>query len=148
MSRRLLLEIAILPVLAWPQTAAAQVYAIKNARIVTVTGATIPNGQILIQDGRIAAVGANISIPSSAKVIDAKGLTAYPGMVDAHTSLGLEEIESVAATQDVSEIGDLNPHVKAAAAINPLSEHMAVTRTNGITSVLTIKSPRRKALDI
>src|SRR5215475_10023967 len=69
-----------------------QTYAIKNARIVTVTGPTIPNGNILIQDGKIAAVGANISIPANAKVVDAKGLTAYPGMIDPHTSVGLQEI--------------------------------------------------------
>jgi len=137
MSRRFLCALATLALLVWPGVAAAQVYAIKNARIVTVTGATIPNGQILIQDGKIAAVGTNVAIPSKAKVIDAKGLTAYPGMIDAHTSLGLDEIESVAATQDVAEIGDLNPHVKASAAINPRSEHIGVTRTNGITSVLS-----------
>jgi imidazolonepropionase-like amidohydrolase len=117
---------------AWAQT-----YAIRNARIVTVGGPAIPNGHILIQDGRIAAVGPNISIPSNARVIDGRGLTAYPGMIDPYTEMGLAEIDSVAATQDVSELGDLNPHIKASAAINPNSEHIAVTRTNGITTVLT-----------
>jgi imidazolonepropionase-like amidohydrolase len=138
MTKRLFSVIAFAMPLALPPAAAAQVYAIKNARIVTLTGTTIPNGQILIQDGKIAAVGPTVSIPAKAKVIDAKGLTAYPGMIDAHTELGLEEIDSVAATQDVSELGELNPHVKASSAINPRSEHFAVTRTNGITSALSV----------
>jgi imidazolonepropionase-like amidohydrolase len=121
----------------FPASAWAQTYAIKNAKIVTVSGATIPNGHILIQDGKITAVGANIAIPSAAKIIDAKGLTAYPGMIDPHTLMGLEEIDSIAGTLDKSELGDINPHMKASAAINPLSEHVAITRTNGITTVLS-----------
>lgn len=115
----------------------AQTYVIKNARIVTVSGPTIPTGDILIRDGKIAAIGGSIKAPANAKVVDAKGLTAYPGMIDAHTSIGLNEIASIGATQDTSEIGDFNPQMKASAAINPLSEHVAVTRTNGITSALS-----------
>ncbi|HYR82787.1 MAG TPA: amidohydrolase family protein [Terriglobia bacterium] len=118
-----------------PVSGFAQMYAIRNVRIVTVSGATIPNGHILIQDGKIAAIGPSITIPSSAKVIDAKGLTAYPGMIDAHTVIGLTEIDSISATQDTNELGDLNPHMKASAAINPLSEHVAITRVNGVTTV-------------
>ena len=140
MIRRSLSAIGFVGLLAWPRPLPAQTYVIKNARIVTVSGPVIPTGHILIQDGKIAAVGTNISIPSNAKVVDAKGLTAYPGMIDPHTSIGLEEIKSIAATEDVTEIGDVNPHMKASAAINPLSEHVAVTRTNGITTVLSTPS--------
>jgi len=112
-----------------------QTYAIKNAKIVTVVGPTIPNGNILIQDGKITQVGTNIVIPSNAKVIDAKGLIAYPGMIDPHTAMGLQEITSVQATQDASEMGDLNPELRASAAIDPQSEHIDITRANGITTV-------------
>ena len=112
-----------------------QTYAIKNAKIVTVVGPTIPNGNILIQDGKITQVGANVVIPSNAKVIDAKGLIAYPGMIDPHTAIGLQEITSVQATQDASEMGDLNPELRASAAIDPQSEHIDITRANGITTV-------------
>src|SRR5262249_19707756 len=98
-------------------------------------GATIPKGNILIQDGKITQVGTNIAIPSNAKVIEAKGLIAYPGMIDPHTAIGLQEISSVQATQDASELGDLNPELRASAAINPQSEHVAITRANGITTV-------------
>jgi imidazolonepropionase-like amidohydrolase len=137
MKKSLFPAIAAAALLTWPAALPAQTYVIKNARIVTVSGPVIPNGNILIQDGKIAAVGPNIPTPSNAKVVDANGLTAYPGMIDPHTSIGLEEIDSVAATQDTTELGDLNPHMKASAAINPLSEHVAVTRTNGITTVLS-----------
>jgi imidazolonepropionase-like amidohydrolase len=123
--------------LLFPAAAFTQIYAIRNARIVTVSGPTIPNGHILIQDGKIAAIGASIPIPASAKIIDAKGLTAYPGMIDPHTEMGLEEINSIAATLDTSEIGDLNSHMRVSAAINPLSEHVAVSRANGITTVMS-----------
>jgi imidazolonepropionase-like amidohydrolase len=137
MTKKLFLAIVVMTLLSWPDALLAQTYMIKNARIVTVSGPVIPIGNILIQDGKIAAVGPNIPTPSGAKVVDAKGLTAYPGMIDPHTSIGLEEIDSVNATQDTTELGDLNPHMKASAAINPLSEHVAVTRTNGITTVLS-----------
>jgi len=120
--------------------AVAQTYVIRNAKIVTVSGPTIPNGQILIQDGRIAAVGPNISIPRNAKVIDAKGLTAYPGLIDPFSELGLAEIDSIAATQDINELGDLNPHLKVSSAIDPNSEHIAVSRANGITTA--VSAPR------
>jgi len=138
MTKRLPVLLAAATALLLPAVVSAQTYAIRNARIVTVTGPTIPNGNILIQDGKIAAVGANISIPANAKVIDGKGLTAYPGMIDPHTSLGLQEIGSVASMSDTSEMGDLNPHVKASAAVNPQSEHVAITRANGITTVGTV----------
>jgi imidazolonepropionase-like amidohydrolase len=135
MTKRLILTFTLMLLVATPSRLTAQTYAIKNAKIVTVTGPVIPTGTILIQDGKIAAVGANISVPGNARVIDAKGLTAYPGMIDPHTAMGLQEIGSVGATQDVTEMGDINPHIRAAAAINPLSEHVEITRANGITTV-------------
>jgi imidazolonepropionase-like amidohydrolase len=114
----------------------AGTFAITNARIVTVSGATIENGTVLIQDGRIAAVGASVSVPSGAERIDAKGLSVYPGMIDAATNLGLAEIPLGAnATMDVAEVGDNNANAKAIVGINPNSSHVNVTRVNGITTV-------------
>src|SRR5687768_11363910 len=57
---------------------AANVFVIRNAKIVTVTGATIERGSVLIRDGKIAEVGARVTAPSNAKVIDATGLSVYP----------------------------------------------------------------------
>src|SRR6185436_16468783 len=66
-------------------------YAITNARIVTVSGAVIEKGTVVIRDGLIAAVGANATVPADARVIDGSGLTVYPGLIDANTSLGIPE---------------------------------------------------------
>ncbi len=120
-------------------TGKAGTFAITNARIVTVSGATIENGTIVIQNGKIAAVGANASIPSGAERIDGKGLSVYPGMIDAGTNLGLAEISlGVPGSVDVSETGDMNSNAKAILGINPHSTHINVTRVNGITSVLSL----------
>ena len=63
-------------------------YAIQGARIVTVSGATIENGTVVVQNGLITAVGRNITVPSAAWVIDGSGKTVYPGLIDAFTTLG------------------------------------------------------------
>jgi imidazolonepropionase-like amidohydrolase len=113
-------------------------FAIRNARIVTVSGADIENGTVVIRDGKIEAVGANVSVPSGAQTIDGRGLSIYPGMIDAGTSMGLVEVPQGAnGTVDTSEVGELNPNAKAIVAVNPHSAHIAVTRVEGITNTLT-----------
>ena len=72
-------------------SANAQSYAITNARIVTVSGATIDKGTIVVRNGLIDAVGANVATPADAQVFDATGLTVYPGFIDALTNLGLPQ---------------------------------------------------------
>lgn len=118
----------------------AGTFAIKNARIVTVSGQTIENGTVVIRDGKIAAVGgAEVSVPSGAEVIDGKGLSVFPGMIDAGTAMGLNEIPLGApGTMDTAEIGDFNPNAKAVIAVNPFSAHINVTRNNGVTAVLSM----------
>src|SRR5262245_1881710 len=64
-------------------------YAIKGGTVVTVTGATIQKGTVIIRNGLIEAVGADIPIPGDARVIDATGMTVYPGLIDAYTNIGL-----------------------------------------------------------
>lgn len=116
-----------------------QSYVIRNARIITVSGAEIDNGSLVITNGRIAALGANVSAPSGAQEIDARGLIVYPGMIDAGTSLGLAEVGSGApGTVDLAEVGDLNPNANAIFAINPHTSHVGVTRFNGVTTVLSM----------
>lgn len=111
---------------------------IQNARIVPVSGAVIPNGSIVIADGRIQAIGANVTVPAGAQVIDARGLSVYPGMMDAATSMGLLEIEQGAnATVDNAETGRFNPNVQAIWGINPHSAHIGVTRVVGVTHVIS-----------
>src|SRR5215213_1940007 len=83
-------------------------FAIINAHIVTVSGAPIENGTVLIQNGKIAAVGANVSVPSGAERIDGKGLSVFPGMIDAGTNIGLAEISlGVPGSVDAAESGTM-----------------------------------------
>lgn len=70
-------------------SANAQSYAITNAKVVTVSGAAIEKGTVVIRNGLIEAVGANVAVPADAQVFDATGLTVYPGFIDALTNLGL-----------------------------------------------------------
>jgi imidazolonepropionase-like amidohydrolase len=112
--------------------------AIRNATIVPVSGPAIANGTIVFANGVITAVGANVSVPAGATVIDGTGLFVYPGMIDSGTNVGLVEMDSVPGTVDTAELGDFNPNAQAAVAINPHSEVVPVTRVNGVTHVLSV----------
>jgi imidazolonepropionase-like amidohydrolase len=114
------------------------VYVIRNARVVTVSGADIERGMILIRNGRIEAVGATVNAPAGAQEIDASGLTVYPGMMDAGTNMGLAEISAVGATVDTNELGELNPNAQAIVSINPHTAHVDVTRIAGVTNVVSM----------
>ena len=120
------------------KTGRAGTFAIVNARIVTVSGAVIENGTVIIQNGKITAVGAGASVPSGAERIDGKGLSVYPGMIDAATAMGLAEIgQGANATLDAAETGTNNANAKAISGVNPHSSHINVTRVNGITTVMS-----------
>lgn len=107
--------------------------AIVGGRIHPVTAPAIDDGVLVMQDGRIVALGAGLSIPAGATVIDATGQDVWPGVIALGTPLGLWEIGSVAGTDDQSEIGGDQPDLRAAASIAADSAHIPVTRTNGIT---------------
>lgn len=117
----------------------APTYVIRNAHIVTVSGAEIENGTVVISGGRITAVGATASAPAGAQEIDARGLTVYPGMIDLGTNMGLVEVgQGAPGTVDTQELGEMNPNIAAVWSINPHSSHIAVARVDGVTSVLTM----------
>ncbi len=117
---------------------AQDTYLIRNATIHPVTGPELANASLLIENGKIAALGAKLTVPKNAKVIDAKGLHVYPGMINCATQIGLSEVGSVRETNDTNEIGEFIPQVRAIVAVNPESEHIYVTRANGITGALTL----------
>lgn len=120
------------------QSTTSTSYAITHAKIFTVSGAPIENGTVVIKDGKIVAVGADVAVPSEAKVIDGKGLQVYPGLFDSVTQMGLSEISAVRATVDSTETGEFNPDVVAATAVSPSSAHIPVVRAAGITEVLAV----------
>ena len=132
------LAILTLPLLFSPLSAADDSFLIHGATVHPVAAAEIQNGSILVRDGKIVGVGRNLSAPKGTRLIDGKGLHVYPGMIDSGTELGLGEIGSIRESSDTGELGTFNPQLRAEIAINPSSEHIPVTRANGITSVITL----------
>ena len=111
-------------------------YLIRGATVVTGTGQTLPNTNIIVRNGRIERIGAGATVPN-AKVVEAAGKFVYPGMVDANTPIGLVEISGVQTMSLRSEMGQFNPHLRSIVALNLDSELLGVTRMSGVTSVLT-----------
>jgi hypothetical protein len=111
-------------------------YLIRGGTLVNPGVAKMPNTNILVRNNRIVSVGGNAPA-GDAKVIDATGKFIYPGMVDASTGIGLQEIGSVQTTNFRSEMGEFNPHMKALVGLNVESELLGVTRMSGVTSVIT-----------
>ena len=105
---------------------------ITNATIHTGTGQTIDNGTIVITNGKIVSVGNNISAPAGATIIDAKGKHVYPGLILPISNLGLIEVSAVRATNDLTELGELNPNVRSIVAYNTDSRVINTLRSNGI----------------
>jgi imidazolonepropionase-like amidohydrolase len=126
----------VLPVLAGPNDS----FLLKNATIYPVTHPKIENAQLLVLDGKIAEISPRVTLPKgrNVQIIDGKGLSVYPGMIDSGTQIGLSEVSSVRETVDVSELGQFNPQLRPLIAVNPESDHIPVTRANGITSVLLL----------
>jgi imidazolonepropionase-like amidohydrolase len=113
-------------------------FAIRGGTVVTVSGADIPNGTVVISGGKITAVGANVQVPANAQVINATGMMVYPGMIETGSSIGLSEIgQGVVATVDISEVGSFNPNAQAFYGIDPHSAHVGVARVVGITTVVS-----------
>ncbi len=122
--------------------AAAQVVAIEGGTVYTAVGAPIRGGTVLIRDGRIAAVGTNVSVPAGALRVDARGKWVTPGLIESSTNLGLVEVEQVQETNDF-RIREAQGGDQVAAAfnvsdgINPRSMVIPVTRIAGVTTVIT-----------
>jgi imidazolonepropionase-like amidohydrolase len=121
-----------------PAPPQAKPIAIKGATIHPVSGADIPSGTIVFENGKITAIGADAAIPSGAEVIDGAGKHVYPGLINANTVLGLVEIGAVRATVDVEESGAINPNVRSITSVNPDSELIPVARAAGVLTALSV----------
>lgn len=135
------------------------VYAITNARVVTVSGATIERGTVVIRDGLIAAVGANVAAPPDARTIDGTGLTIYPGLIDSSTSLAIPrptpspatggggggggfaglfgQTAPSAVSPNSTQPPGLQPEILAADIIRPGGPEVEAARNAGITAAQT-----------
>lgn len=110
---------------------------LKGGKLLTITHGTIDNGVVVMQGGKITAVGANVQIPADAKIIDATGMTIYPGLIDSETQLGLTEISAENMTNDLVERSDeIMPHMHTAEAFHAESALIPVARMNGITNAV------------
>ncbi|MGH7696042.1 MAG: amidohydrolase family protein [Gemmatimonadaceae bacterium] len=115
-------------------TAEAQVVAITGARVYPVSGPLIENGTVVFENGRITQVGAGIACPSGAQCIDAQGKWVTPGIFNALTTLGVNEIGQVQETQDAQAAGErgIAAAFEAWHGINTTSPHLQVTRNDGV----------------
>ncbi len=141
---------------------AIDTYAITNARIVTVSGPVIERGTVVVRNGLISAVGASIKVPADARIIDGTGLSIYPGLIDAYTSLGIgaPPIPAQGTTRPGAVVGipirvastdpatinapnstqppGLQPEISAADILRPGGDQIEAARNAGITSALTV----------
>ena len=154
----LALFITLAPLVAHAQRSSAiDTYVITNARIVTLAGPVIERGTVVIRNGLINAVGAAIAPPADARVIDGTGLTVYPGIIDANTTLGLPQpsptpgraggggLSALAVSTQPALINapnstqppGLQPEISAADIIRAGGDQIEAARNAGITTALT-----------
>jgi hypothetical protein len=134
--------------------------ALRGARVVTVSGPVLEKGTVLLRNGLIEAVGENVDVPKDAWVVDAQGVTVYPGLIDALSTVGLPETPAQAATpraeapatprggQDLPVPVEQGPEfrpftttwVRAADLLNPADKRIEETRSAGFSSVVTFPS--------
>src|SRR5215469_14263673 len=119
--------------------------AITGGTLLTITHGTIDNGVLVIENGKITAVGTanSVKVPTNAQVIDAKGMTVYPGLIDSETHLGLTEIEADKMTNDLVETSDeIMPHMHVSDAFHAETALIPVARYNGITNAIVAPDSR------
>ncbi|HWC72653.1 MAG TPA: amidohydrolase family protein [Gemmatimonadales bacterium] len=117
----------------------AQTIAITGGTVYPVSGPKIENATVLIRDGRIAAVGANVAVPAGATRIDAAGKWVTPGLIDGAGQMGLREISAVQNTNEQRHPGnDVAAAFNVLEGINPASSLVPVNRIEGITTTLAV----------
>jgi imidazolonepropionase-like amidohydrolase len=97
-------------------------------------GAAVDRGTIVIRDGIIENIGANVAVPSGAQIIDAAGSEVYPGLINAQTTMGIED-PGAGSFGDANEFLEFNPQLRAQVAFHNDNEAIPVARANGLTTV-------------
>jgi imidazolonepropionase-like amidohydrolase len=127
--------LGVLPTAAWGQT-----IAITGGTVYPVSGPKIEHGTVIIRDGKIAAVGANVSVPAGAQTIDATGKWVTPGLINPATQLGVEEVQAVSTTSDEHAAGNngVAASFRVIDGFNPNSVMIQPARNDGVTSVVDL----------
>jgi len=128
--------VALLSVGAFAQ---AKPVVLKGGKVLTITHGVIENGVVVMENGKISAVGAgaSVKVPAEAQVIDVTGMTVYPGLIDSETNLGLTEISAENMTNDLIEPSEeIMPHMHTADAFHAETALIPVARINGITNAI------------
>jgi imidazolonepropionase-like amidohydrolase len=118
---------------------------LRGGKLMTITHGTIENGVLVMENGKITAVGSAdaVKIPRNARIIDVSGMTVYPGLIDSETQLGLTEISLDTTTNDLQETSDaIMPHMHVYDAFHAESELIPVTRMNGVTNAIVAPATR------
>ncbi len=134
---------ATLAALAFAATASAQDFAITNATVAVGDGSEpIENATVVVRDGKVAAAGNGVSVPAGMPAMDGTGSWVTPGLVATVTTLGLWDVGAVSESND-SRAGDANfgAALDVAPAINPASQHIAISRAGGITRSAVMSGP-------
>jgi imidazolonepropionase-like amidohydrolase len=141
----LLLAAAFLPAAAAASDAipgrdAGAPVALVGGTVHPVSGPAVEGGTVLFEGGKIVAIGKDVAVPKKAERVDLAGAHVYPSLFEAMSDIGLIEIDAVRATNDKAETGEINPNVKAWVSVNPDSEVIPVTRSNGVLLAVTAPS--------
>jgi imidazolonepropionase-like amidohydrolase len=124
--------------IATSQVETAGPVAIRGGKLLTITHGVIENGVVVMENGKITAVGgAGTAIPRGATVVDATGMTVYPGLIDSETNLGLVEVEADQNSNDLNEPSDeIMPHMHVFDAFHSETQRIPIVRVNGITNAI------------
>ena len=137
---RILFPLIIILVIALrtvvPALAAERPIVLRGATLLTMTGKTIEEGTVVIQDGKIAGAGKGIDVPAGAEVIEARGMYILPGLVDPHSHLGVYSLPGLEANSDGNEMtGDIESQVRSEDSINTDDPEIPRAVSGGVTTV-------------
>ncbi|MCI9116236.1 MAG: amidohydrolase [Acutalibacter sp.] len=111
---------------------------IKNGFIRPIDGEDIPGGQVLIDNGKILAVGKTVEAPAGAEILDASGCLVAPGFVEGHCHIGLDEEAIGFEGADYNESTDpVTPHMRGIDGLNPMDEALFDAYSHGVTTAVT-----------
>ena len=118
------------------RAAPSRLTAIRNATVMTAAGSTIRGGTVVLRDGKILAVGANVTIPDGAVVVDGTGKFVTPGIIDSHSHLGVYPSPGVESVQDGNEmVNPSTPYVWAEHSVWPQDPQFPRALASGVTTM-------------